>query len=142
MGGGREKKGLLSDAMEALIAALYIDGGLSVAQKFIDARILHVLPEASGSAALDTLDHKTALQEWAQSLGLALPRYLTVSAEGPDHSKVFTVEVQLSNGLRSRAAGSSRKIASQSAARLLLDELSRLDGVRKPAQLPAASSEA
>src|SRR5271154_5187739 len=69
LSGGREKKALLSDAMEALIAALYIDGGLSVAQKFIDARILHVLPESSSSAALDMLDHKSALQERAQSLG-------------------------------------------------------------------------
>src|SRR5271165_5971530 len=142
MNGGREKKALLSDAVEALIAALYVDGGLSVAQKFIEAWILHALPETSDSASLDMRDHKSALQERAQSLGLPPPRYVTVNTEGPEHSKVFTVEAQLGGGLRARAAGSSKKVASQSAARLLLDELSRLDGVKEPSHLPPASPDA
>src|SRR5271169_4799299 len=142
MNGGREKKALLSDALEALIAALYIDGGLSAAQKFIEARILHALPDASDSTSLDMLDYKSALQERAQSLGFPPPRYVTVYAEGPEHSKVFTVEVQLGGEPRSRAAGPSKKVASQSAARLLLDELGREDAVQEPSHLPAASSEA
>jgi ribonuclease III len=142
MSGGREKKALLSDAVEALIAALYMDGGLVVAQRFIEARILHVLPEASNSALLETLDHKSALQERAQSSGFAPPRYVTVNAEGPEHSKVFTVEVQLSDELRARAAGRSKKVASQSAALLLLEELSRLDAARESSSSSAAASEA
>ncbi len=142
MNGGREKKALLSDALEALIAALYIDGGLSAAQKFIEARVLHALPDASDSASFDILDYKSALQERAQSLGLPPPRYVTVDAEGPEHSKVFTVEVQLGGGMRSRATGSSKKVASQQAARLLLAELNRLDEVQVPSTLPTASSEA
>jgi ribonuclease III len=142
MNGGREKKALLSDALEALIAALYIDGGLSAAQKFIEARILHALPDGSDTSSLDMLDYKSALQERAQSLGFPPPRYATVDTDGPEHSKVFTVEVQLGGSMRSRATGSSKKVASQKAARLLLDELNRLDEVQEPSTLPAASSEA
>jgi ribonuclease-3 len=142
MSGGREKKALLSDALEALIAALYIDGGLSAAQTFIEARILHALPDASDPTSLDMLDYKGALQERAQSLGFPPPRYVTVDAEGPEHSKVFTIEVQLGGRMRSRATGSSKKVASQRAAGHLLDELNRLDAVEKPSPLPAASPEA
>ena len=141
MNGGREKKALLSDALEALIAALYLDGGLPSAREFIEARVLHALPDASDSTSLDMLDYKSALQERAQSLGFPPPRYVTVDAEGPEHSKVFTVEVQLGGSMRSRAAGSSKKVASQKAARLLLDDLHRLDEVPDPAPLPATSSE-
>jgi ribonuclease III len=142
MNGGREKKALLSDAVEALIAALYIDGGLSVAQKFIEARVLHVLPGASDFTSLDALDHKSALQERAQSLGLPPPRYITVNAEGPEHSKIFTVEVQLGDGHRGRADGSSKKSASQRAARLLLEELSRLDAAQESSSGARSSADA
>ncbi|MGA7413489.1 MAG: ribonuclease III [Bryobacteraceae bacterium] len=142
MNGGREKKALLSDALEALIAALYIDGGLSTAQKFIEARILHALPDASDSTSLDMLDYKSALQERAQSLGFPPPRYVTVNAEGPEHSKIFTVEAQLGGGMRSRATGLAKKVASQKAARLLLDELNRLEAVEKSTPMPVVSPEA
>jgi ribonuclease-3 len=97
MSGGREKKALLSDAVEALIAALYIDGGLSAAQEFIQARILDVLPE--GTELASVADHKSALQERTQSLGMRAPVYSTIAVEGPDHSKTFTVEVRVGDEL-------------------------------------------
>jgi ribonuclease-3 len=121
MSGGREKKALLSDAVEALIAALYIDGGLSAAQEFIQARILDVLPE--GTELASVADHKSALQERTQSLGMRAPVYSTIAVEGPDHSKTFTVEVRVGDELKAQASGSSKKSASQKAARLLLQQL-------------------
>jgi ribonuclease-3 len=124
MSGGREKKALLSDAVEALIAALYIDGGLSAAQQFIQARILDVLPEGTELAAV--ADHKSALQERTQSLGMHAPAYGTIAVEGPDHSKTFTVEVRVGDEFRAQASGSSKKSASQKAARLLLHQLDEL----------------
>ncbi len=122
MSGGREKKALLSDAVEALIAALYIDGGMEVARGFVQARILDVLRDGL-DLAVTSQDHKSSLQERAQALHLPAPRYSVVHAEGPDHSKVFTMEVRLGDDLRSRATGLTKKIASQRAARLLLEQL-------------------
>jgi ribonuclease III len=123
--GGREKKALLSDAVEALIAALYIDGGMDVARGFVQARILDVLREGADLANVTSQDHKSSLQEKAQALRLPAPRYAVVHSEGPDHSKVFTVEVKVGDELRSRATGPTKKIASQHAARLLLERLNR-----------------
>lgn len=131
MSGGRQKKALLSDAVEALIAALYIDGGLSAAQEFIQARILDVLPE--GTELASVADHKSALQERTQSLGLSVPAYSTIAAEGPDHSKTFTVEVRVGDQLRAQASGLSKKSASQKAARLLLQQLDEVMDVEKKA---------
>lgn len=125
MSGGREKKALLSDAVEALIAALYIDGGMDVARGFIQARILDVLQDGVDLATVTSQDHKSSLQEKAQALRLPAPRYAVVHSEGPDHSKVFTVEVKLGDDLSSRATGLTKKIASQRAAHLLLDQLNR-----------------
>ncbi len=135
MSGGREKKALLSDAVEALIAALYIDGGMGVAREFVQARILDVLREGT-DLAVTSQDHKSSLQEKAQALRLPAPRYSVVHSEGPDHSKVFTVEVRLGEDLRSRATGLSKKIASQRAARLLLEQLkpSESPGSRNPGE--------
>jgi len=121
MSGGREKKALLSDAVEALIAALYIDGGLAAAQSFIQARILDVLPE--GTELASVADHKSALQERTQSLRMPTPAYHTIAVEGPDHSKIFTVEARVGDELRAQASGSSKKAASQKAARILLQKL-------------------
>jgi ribonuclease III len=138
MSGGREKKALLSDAVEALIAALYIDGGLSAAQGFIQARILDVLPE--GTELASVADHKSALQERTQSLGMHAPAYSTIAVEGPDHSKIFTVEVRVGDELRAQASGSSKKSASQKAARLLLQQLNGIIAAEAQAASPTAAA--
>lgn len=119
MSGGRRKQALLGDAMEAVIAAIYRDGGFDAAQEVIlrlwGARIYQV--EA------DARDAKTALQEWAQARGQKPPAYELVSRSGPDHAPVFTIVVRLTDGREARATAGSKRQAEQSAARALLDRL-------------------
>ncbi|MEQ1886711.1 MAG: ribonuclease III [Bryobacteraceae bacterium] len=126
LSGGREKKALLSDAVEALIAAIYLDSGLQQAQRFIEERIVGNLDAPSeGVEAVN--DFKSALQEAAQSLKLPPPRYVIVAEEGPEHSKTFTVEVRLGKDLNSQAKGLSKKAAGQKAARQILEQIAALD---------------
>jgi ribonuclease-3 len=122
MSGGRAKKALLADAVEAIIAAVYLDGGLDAACSVITR---HVVGE---SEALDIAipgvnDHKSALQHLAQTLRLPQPRYTIVYSNGPEHQKTFTVEARVGNQWVSRADGPSKKLASQRAARLILERL-------------------
>jgi ribonuclease III len=123
MSGGREKKALLSDAVEALIAALYLDAGMEAARQFIETRIVAPFePPADGSDSSVT-DFKSALQEMAQALKLPPPRYVTVAEDGPEHSKTFTVEVRLGKEWVSQAQGLSKKSAGQKAAQQILQQL-------------------
>jgi ribonuclease-3 len=126
MSGGREKKALLSDAVEALIAALYLDAGLEVACRFIEEHVIKPcdLPEDGLNSTVT--DHKSALQEMAQTLKLPLPRYSTVAEAGPEHSKTFTVEVRVGKDWVSQAQGLSKKSASQRAAEQILQQLLEL----------------
>jgi len=121
MSGGREKKALLANAVEALIAALYLDGGMEPARRFI---LQHVIGEAepSNEAALAT-DYKSALQEVAQSRKLPQPRYAIVEERGPEHAKTFLVEVRVGRDWVSRAEGLSKKSAGQKAAQEILRQL-------------------
>jgi ribonuclease III len=121
MSGGREKKALLANALEALIAALYLDGGIEPARRFI---LQHVIGgvEPSSEVAPAT-DYKSALQELAQSLKLPQPRYAIVEERGPEHSKTFLVEVRVGRDWASRAEGLSKKSAGQKAAQELLRQL-------------------
>jgi len=123
MSGGREKKALLSDAVEALIAALYLDAGLEVACRFIEEHVIKPcdLPADGVNAAVT--DHKSALQEMAQTLKLPQPRYSIVAEAGPEHSKIFTVQVRVGNDWVSQAEGLSKKSASQKAAQQVLQQL-------------------
>ena len=123
MSGGREKKALLSNAVEALIAALYLDGGIDQARHFIEARVVGAAPEAAEDPENSTTDHKSALQEMAQSIKLPPPRYATVGEEGPEHSKTFTVEVRVGKDWVSQAQGQSKKSAGQKAAQQVLQLL-------------------
>ena len=126
--GGRSKTALLVDALEAVLAAIYLDGGMQPAKEFICREIL--LPELERmereGGALPMTDFKSALQEAAQSLGLPQPAYVLVEEAGPEHSKTFTVEARLhaKNGKDAefvgRAQGSTKKTAEQDAARQLL----------------------
>src|SRR6202041_2880815 len=122
MSGGREKKALLSDAVEALIAALYIDAGLETARCFIETRVVGAL-RTTEDGDNEVTDYKSALQEMAQALKLPPPRYVIIAEEGPEHSKTFTVEVRLGKEWVSQAQGLSKKSAGQKAAQQILQQL-------------------
>lgn len=110
--GGRDNRAILADACEAVIAALFLDGGLPAAEKFIRRAFADLL-----SADLrPPLDPKTALQEWAQARGKPLPRYETVSRTGPDHDPVFEVRVVVEGVPPVAAKGASKRVAEKQAA--------------------------
>ncbi len=114
--GGRENPAILADALEAVIGALYLDGGLAIADGFVRRHLAPAMRAAEGPPK----DAKTALQEWAQANGLALPRYVTVSTEGPAHSPTFEIEVRVEGQPPTTASGGSKRIAEQAAAAVLL----------------------
>jgi ribonuclease-3 len=116
--GVRRRATVLADACEALIGALYLDGGLAAARDFIRA---HWAEEVAALAEAPR-DSKTALQEWAQGRGLALPAYRTVSAEGPSHRPRFTVTVSVGEQ-SAEAAGVTKREAEKAAAAALLARL-------------------
>jgi ribonuclease-3 len=130
--GGRGKTALLVDALEAILAAVYLDGGLEAARQFVVRYI--VAPELERmereGGALPLTDFKSALQEALQGLGMPQPSYVLVQEAGPEHSKIFTVEARLNavDGRRpaefvGRAQGSTKKNAEQDAARQVLTYL-------------------
>ena len=131
--GGRNKSALLVDALEATIAAMYMDGGIEPARKFILERIVE--PELSRIDAdpehtFSWVDQKSALQELLQALGLPQPDYQVVGEQGPDHDKTFTVELRVKEiqdgcDLIRRAEGRTKKVAEQKAAQAVLSELQR-----------------
>jgi len=121
MSGGREKKALLANAVEALIAALYLDAGLEPARALV---LQHIVGEAHGPEEGEPLtDYKSALQEMAQALKLPQPRYLIVEERGPEHAKTFRVEVRVGREWVSQAEGLSKKSAGQKAAQQILQQL-------------------
>ncbi len=124
MSGGRGKRALLADALEALIAALYVDGGIDAARTFIHNRIIVDFVADGAGDESRVNDFKSALQEATQRLKLPTPRYSIVKEQGPEHSKTFTVEVRVGKDLSSRADGFSKKSAGQRAAQQALQQLS------------------
>jgi ribonuclease-3 len=120
--GGRFKAALLADAYEALIAAIYLDGGIDAARAFL-ARELDAAISAGQQPDFHGQDFKSALQERLQSLGKALPEYRVVNEEGPDHRKVFHVDVIVGGETLATANGKAKKEAEQEAARLALARL-------------------
>ena len=119
MSGGRRKKALLGDAMEAVIAAVYQDGGFDAAKDLV-MRLWH---DRLNSVETDARDPKTALQEWTQANGKGLPVYQEISREGPDHAPVFTIEVQIGSDMAATAKAASKRKAEQSAAATMLARL-------------------
>jgi ribonuclease-3 len=117
--GGRERKTLLADAFEAVIAAVYLDGGIEAARQLVETHVLSTLDQLVELGPAGLLNYKNLLQERAQALGMAFPRYATVGSSGPDHARSFTIEVRLSESLTARATASSKKAASQQAAERL-----------------------
>lgn len=129
MSGGRSKKTLLVDALEALIAAIYLDGGVEPVRRFVTAHVLDAPVEAEPGEGREVraglTNFKSALQELAQARKLAQPRYGVVSERGPEHAKTFTVEVRVGPEWTSQAEGRTKKTAAQRAARLLYERLLR-----------------
>jgi ribonuclease-3 len=119
--GGRFKQALLADGYEALIAALYLDGGLEAAETFLRRELKDALDE--GSAQTFVRDHKSALQERLQALGRPLPEYRVSGEAGPDHRKTFSVEVIVNGEVLGTANGRAKKEAEQEAARQALSRL-------------------
>jgi ribonuclease-3 len=117
--GGRQRDGLLGSLFEALIGALYLDAGLEQVEAFV-----HPLLEESQAFVLDEIhDPKSRLQEWAQSEKMGTPQYVTVGSSGPDHAKVFEVEVRIQGLAYGRGHGSSKQVAARIAAQTALEAL-------------------
>jgi ribonuclease-3 len=127
MSGGRGKKTLMVDALEALIAAIYLDGGMGPAREFIQRFVVAPGISEGGEAGErlpgNLIDYKSALQEFAQARRLPPPRYVIVRERGPEHSKTFTVEARVGREWVGQAEGNTKKGAAQKAAREVYDRL-------------------
>ena len=121
LGGGRKRPSILADAVEAVIAAMYLDGGLEPAQRFILAHILNGLAEGE---IHHVADYKTELQERVQRRAGQTLSYTVCAESGPDHNKTFTMAVLLNGSEIGRGTGRTKKEAEQSAARCALETLS------------------
>ena len=124
LSGGRRKTALLGDAMEAVIAAVYIDAGFDAAKTLILRLWGNRIDKAEENAA----DPKSGLQEWAQARGMPPPTYIEIDRSGPDHAPEFVIEAQLKNGRTARATAPSKRAAQQMAAATLLNELEADNG--------------
>jgi ribonuclease-3 len=120
--GGRRKLALIADSYEALIAAIYLDGGFDPVRAFIERQFAALIAEAkrSGVEAAFTADYKSALQEWLQSRDRGLPVYRLAAETGPPHRRFFEVEVLVGGEPVARAEGKSKKEAAQAAAKTAL----------------------
>jgi ribonuclease III len=117
--GGRDRESTLGDACEAVIAAIYLDGGLGAARKFIEKGWA---PQFNSGPA-ETKDPKTLLQEWAQGQGHPLPEYVVTGKSGPDHAPEYEIEVRIAENGSAAASGSSKRDAERQAAARMLEQL-------------------
>ncbi|MBL4807207.1 MAG: ribonuclease III [Rhodobacteraceae bacterium] len=117
--GGRRKMALLGDAMEAIIAAIYLDSNFETTR----SAILRFWGERISKAESQAFDPKSALQEWAQARGLKPPKYTEISRVGPDHNPIFVVEAAISTGQAAQGESTSKKSAQVLAAQALFDIL-------------------
>jgi ribonuclease III len=120
--GGRRKQALLADTYEALIAAIYLDGGIEHARAFIVREFAPLFDEVRRDGVTGQ-DYKSALQELLQSRDLPLPDYRLVGTQGPDHRKLFEIEVGVRGEPLASATGASKKEAEQAAAKAALERL-------------------
>ncbi len=125
--GGRRRQALLCATFEALVGALYLDQGIEAVSRFIEPLLLSVADEIVTSGSFQ--DPKSLLQEWTQARGLGSPVYNTVTATGPDHAKIFEVEVVINGEVRGVGTGNSKQAAAKAAARAAMKVLgvSRFD---------------
>ncbi len=119
--GGRRRMALLGDAMEAVIAAVYLDAGFEAAR----ALVLRLWGDRITRVEEDARDAKTALQEWAQARGMTPPLYVEVGRSGPDHAPVFRIRAELPDGRQAEAEAKAKRHAEQAAAKALLDAIER-----------------
>jgi ribonuclease III len=117
--GGGQRDGLLGSLFEAVVGALFLDAGLGAVETFVAP----LLEEAYEFILDEIHDPKSQLQEWAQSEKLGTPQYVTVSSSGPDHAKVFEVEVRIQGMAYGRGHGSSKHVAARIAAQAALESL-------------------
>ena len=117
--GGRGKSTILANAMEAVLAAVFLDGGYATANKLVERLWADQLKDAGEGL----LDAKTALQEWAQGAGHELPDYVEIERSGPDHQPLFKVEVRLKAAGSGTGVAGSKRAAEQQAARNFLETL-------------------
>jgi ribonuclease-3 len=117
--GGRNTASNLEDAVEALIGAIYLDGGIIAAKEFI-SRYWSDLAKNGGEPPKDS---KTALQEWVQAQGFPLPEYQLVASEGPDHAPIFTISLAVKNHKPLQAQGSTRKKAEKAVADIFMKQV-------------------
>jgi ribonuclease-3 len=115
LSGGRQRRAMLADALEALIAAIYLDSGMPAALAFVTE---HVIGDISGEVQTD---YKTSLLTIAREKDWPMPSYCVVAETGPAHARMFTVEVRLGDFCSAQAEGSSKKSASQAAAKAVVD---------------------
>ena len=118
-GGGRKRDSILADAVESVIAACFLDGGMEAARQFIDRFVLVEVPVKK----LHNADYKTALQELVQQKKNQVLSYALIGESGPDHDKRFDVEVKLNGVTVGTGSGSSKKRAEQDAARCALEKM-------------------
>ena len=123
--GGRRKLALLADGYEALIAAIYLDGGVEQVRAFI-AREFAAMIDDVHQHGVSAQDYKSALQEYLQSSDRPLPEYRLAGTAGPDHRKLFQIEVVVSGEPIAAGSGASKKEAEQEAARIALQKLTKL----------------
>lgn len=124
--GGREKQTLLADAFEAVVAAVYLDGGLSAARDLLHRILFEQAVEQRGERISES-DRKSALQEFLQGRGQPPAEYRLAGESGPDHQKIFQIEVWISGECLARGEGSTKKEAEQHAARSALEQLERTE---------------
>ncbi len=133
---GRGKSSLLANALEAVIAAIYMDGGLGPARDFVLKALeddLRILDRSNLQASRQ--DYKSQLQEWCQQHFSTIPEYRLVSESGPDHQKVFEVEVSIQGAIQGRGMGLSKKSAEQEAAKHAYDRVSRGNSEEWPSSM-------
>ena len=117
--GGRDRDTLLCGAFEALIGALYLDAGVRTVEKFIEPLLEGVHDDVVYH--VEIYDPKSTLQEWAQGNKMGTPRYVTVNSSGPDHAKIYVVEVQINGKSYGQGTGPSKQSAAQMAAQAALE---------------------
>jgi ribonuclease-3 len=125
--GGRAKQALLVDAYEAILGAMYRDGGLDVAKQFVERFIGPQVAEIGGVQGQFVIDFKTALQEMLQDRAMGQCHYVVASEEGPAHQKLFTVDVELGGTVIASGIGLTKRAAEQAAAKQALEGLHRND---------------
>jgi ribonuclease-3 len=122
--GGREKPALLADAFEAVVAAIYLDGGLAAAKEMLRTTLFDYAMEERGGSLFET-DRKSALQEFLQGRGKSPAEYRVAAESGPDHQKTFQVEVWINGACMASGLGSTKKEAEQRAAGAALERLEK-----------------